>query len=104
MAVCYKAWSYATNNLGKSKRGKKDSPVPRRGAGQGRQTPFGPASHLCLAGRGVCLGRPQGPRPEPRVPRGVLELAEGRALQPHRRGDTEKRLREGRRRGGALAR
>src|SRR3712207_8812105 len=43
--------------------------------------------HLRLEGRGVRLGGAQGPRAQPGVPRGVLELAEGRALRPHRRSE-----------------
>src|SRR5919112_1891126 len=102
-ALCYNQDQDATNYLRESKYCEEDRPVPLRRFRQGRQAPLRAAPHVHLEGGGDGLGRTQGARPEPRVSRGVLQLAEGRAAGAHRRGDFEVRLREGRGPGRDLA-
>src|SRR4051794_35332829 len=102
-ALCYNQDQYATNYLRESKYREEYRPVPLRRLHEGREAPLRAPPHVHVEGRGDGLRRPQGARPEPRVSRGVLQLAEGRAAGAHRRGDFEVRLREGRGSGRDLA-
>ncbi len=103
-ALCYNQDQYATNYFREGEYCEEDRPVPLRRVGEGGQAPRRAPPHVHVERRGDGLRRPQGARVEPRVSRGVLQLAEGRAQGAYRRPDPEVRLREGRGPGRDLAR
>src|ERR671921_179434 len=94
-ALCYNQDQYETNHFRESEYCEENRPVPLRRLREGGETPLRAPPYVRLEGRGDGLRGPEGACSQPRVSRGVLQLAEGGAAGAYRRRDPQVRLREG---------